>query len=95
MALSRFAIRFLAMTEQLDTFVELQVYLTHLKHGGFEYGVKYLPRFMYLDLWCQVKKEHILWTNMMKAYLQDLEALLELVYKCFAACLRAKASAKS
>jgi hypothetical protein len=50
MALSRFAIRFLAMTEQLDTFVELQVYLTHLKHGGFEYGVKYLPRFMYLDL---------------------------------------------
>jgi hypothetical protein len=87
-----FAIKYLAIADHLDNTAELQVYLTHLKRGGCEYGIKHLPYFMYLELCYQMKKESILLTKITKGHLQDLEVVFDLVYKDFAACLHARAA---
>ena len=83
------------MADHPNTTAKLEVYLTHLKWDRCEYGIEHLPCFMYLDFWCQMKKEWILWTKVMKAHLQDLEALTELAYKDFAAYLCTEAGTKS
>jgi hypothetical protein len=42
------------------TTTELQVYLSHLQHGGCDFGLEHLPCFMHLKLRSEGNKEKIL-----------------------------------
>jgi hypothetical protein len=45
------------------TTVELEIYLTHLTHGGCEFGLKDHPCFLNLNFRAQGRKEKIYWTK--------------------------------
>jgi hypothetical protein len=65
------------------TTTELEVYLTHLTHGGCEFGLKDHPCFLFLNFRAQGKKEKIYWTKYLQRQFEDLEVISNLSFTVY------------
>jgi hypothetical protein len=82
------------MAVRLATTAELEVYLTHLTHGGCEFGLKDHPCFLFLNFRAQGREEKIYWTKYLQRQFEDLDAISNFSFKDFVACLEAQSGGK-
>jgi hypothetical protein len=75
------------MADLPATTTELQVYLTHLRRAGCEFGVLHLPCFFHMQVRSKGRKEMIQWTAKLMGHFRDLEVISNLSYTDYVVCM--------
>jgi hypothetical protein len=78
------------MADLPATTAELQVYLTHLRHAGCEYGVSHLPCFFHMQVRFEGRNETIRWIAKLMGHFRDLKGISHISYKDYVACMLAE-----